>query len=250
MTEIEIFRNSEFELRIRPVGESFHVGAPELARALGFRQALDLVRSIPDEEKGYELVRTPGGEQRAWYLTEPGLYRALGQRQAARVKDDAMRDLVERFQAWVYREVLPAIRRTGRYEVQPARPVPDLDISDPRTVMLLAQAAERSAQLAIEQRERAEQAETALAIAAPKAESWDTLASGDGRWRAYQKVAIDTGRLSELPSSHYHPRTGELVIDPPQIRVKPKGLHELHRRLGGTQPLTVQPELEPTPTRA
>ncbi len=39
--------------------------------------------------------------------------------------------------------------------------------------------------------------------------------------------------LSELASSHYHPRTGELVLDPPQIRVTVKGLGELHKRLGG-----------------
>lgn len=121
---------------------------------------------------------------------------------------------------------------------------------------------------------RAEVAEERLAIAAPKAESWDTLASaegdlsvadaakilsrdktiqlgqgrlftvladlgwlyrqrGDHRWRVYQQH-IEAGRLSELPSSHYHPRTGELILDPPQVRVTAKGIAELHRHLGGT----------------
>jgi phage antirepressor YoqD-like protein len=58
----------------------------------------------------------------------------------------------------------------------------------------------------------------------------------DGRHRAYQ-TAIECGRLSELPSSHYHPRTGELILDPPQARVTVKGLLYLHKQLGGTAPL-------------
>lgn len=54
----------------------------------------------------------------------------------------------------------------------------------------------------------------------------------DQRHRPYQS-AIDAGRLMELPSSHYHPRTGELVIDPPQVRVTVKGLEWLHQHLRG-----------------
>jgi len=121
--------------------------------------------------------------------------------------------------------------------------------------------------------EEADRVRAELEEAAPKAESWDVLASGDGdysvadaakilsrepsielgrgrlfgvladlgwiyrqtadsRWRAYQR-AVDLGRLSELPASHYNPRTGELQIDPPQVRVTAKGLHDLRRRLLG-----------------
>lgn len=127
----------------------------------------------------------------------------------------------------------------------------------------------------VEDRDRV-QAE--LAEAAPKAHSWDTLASGngdfsvgdaakilsrdpaiaigerrlftvlseqgwiyrggDGRWRVYQ-AQVECGRLSEMPSSHYHPRTGELVLDPPQVRITAKGLQRLHHLLGGTAPLRI-----------
>lgn len=79
MTALIPFRNEEFELTVTPDGDSFRVHAPGLARALGFRQALDMTRTIPDSEKGYELVRTPGGEQRIGYVTEAGFYRCLGQ---------------------------------------------------------------------------------------------------------------------------------------------------------------------------
>lgn len=63
--------------------------------------------------------------------------------------------------------------------------------------------------------------------------------AGDGRWRAMQ-TQVECGRLSEIPQSHYHPRTGELVLDPPQVRIKPKGLVEIHKRLGGSVPLAIE----------
>ncbi|MEU7980543.1 phage antirepressor KilAC domain-containing protein [Micromonospora sp. NPDC049081] len=128
---------------------------------------------------------------------------------------------------------------------------------------------------------RAEVAEQRLAVAAPKAEHWDVLASADGdysvadaakilsrdpsiklgqgrlftvlfqmgwlyrqrgdsRWRVYQRH-IDAERMSELPSSHYHPRTGELVLDAPQVRVTARGVAELHRHLGGTAAPRIDP---------
>jgi DNA-damage-inducible protein D len=66
--------------------------------------------------------------------------------------------------------------------------------------------------------------------------------ASDGAWRAMQSQ-VDNGRISEIPMSHYHPRTGELVLDPPQVRIKPKGLVEIHRKLGGSKPLAVQRQL-------
>lgn len=118
------FTNGEFNLDLKPHPvDGFRVMSPGLARALGFRESFDLMRSIPDEEKGSALVRTLGGEQRVGYLTEAGFYRALGQRQAARIADNALREMVERFQTWVYRDVLPSIRMAGGYRA----PAPELD---------------------------------------------------------------------------------------------------------------------------
>lgn len=61
---------------------------------------------------------------------------------------------------------------------------------------------------------------------------WTYRQRGDHSWRVYQS-AIAAGRLSEIPQSHSHPRTGRRVIDPPQIRVTAKGLGELRERLAG-----------------
>lgn len=141
--------DDEIELTFTPHDiDGFRVPAPQLARALGFRQALDLTRSIPDSEKGYELVRTPGGDQRMGYLTEAGFYRALGQRQAARIADAELRERVERFQSWTYGIVLPQIRKTGSYNTA------TLDLSDPLAAVE-AEAARTQRAIEIAKSERA-----------------------------------------------------------------------------------------------
>lgn len=116
---IERFTNGEFNIEVLPRGESFIVLAPGLAKGLAFKDAFDLVRNMADDEKGSELVRTPGGDQRVWHVTEPGFYRAIGQRQASRIKDGYVRDQVDRFQRWLYHEVLPALRKYGQYGGSP-----------------------------------------------------------------------------------------------------------------------------------
>lgn len=67
---------------------------------------------------------------------------------------------------------------------------------------------------------------------------WTYRQLADGRPRVMQ-AAIERQWLSEIPQSHYHPRTGELVMDPPQVRVTVKGLHELHKRLGGSAAVAI-----------
>lgn len=67
---------------------------------------------------------------------------------------------------------------------------------------------------------------------------WAYRQQADNRPRAMQ-YAIERGWLTELPQSHNHPETGDLILDPPQVRVTVKGLHELHKRLGGEGPLSL-----------
>lgn len=269
---IEVFRTVEFELRVTPVGDSFRVEAPGLARALGYRDAYRLVESIPDGEKGYTTACTPGGDQRIWYVTEAGFYQAIGQRQAARVKDIGIRAMVERFQAWVFGEVLPSIRRGARPEATAV--VADVSQLGRRELAQMVIAAEDARELA----------EKKVAELAPRARSWDVLASGRGdfgvgdaakilsrdpaiqlgrdklfaklreigwtfrgergRWKAYQDQ-VNAGRLSEVIHPYTNERTGETGFSV-QVRITPKGMYELHRRLGGRAPLQLPMEAIPS----
>lgn len=255
-TDLMPFRTDEFELSIElHEADGFRVQAPGLARALGVTDAYTLLRSIPDAEKGSALVRTLGGEQRMGYLTEAGFYRALGQRQTGRITDPDLRARVERFQSWVYGTVLPSIRRTGSYNPTPALTGPELlahavieaqamlAAKDERIAELEPKAEVADKLLTADGDLSVRDAAQSLTRAGIKVgqgrlfaeldhRGWIKRAVGDGRYRVLQ-TAIDAGYMSVLPQSHYHPKTGVLVLDPPQPRVTPKGLQRLLRDYGG-----------------
>ena len=55
-------------------------------------------------------------------------------------------------------------------------------------------------------------------------------------WEAYQDKGINTGRLvHKLSSPFMNEKTGEWEQPAPTIRITPKGLHELHKLLGGSE---------------
>ncbi|OZG51753.1 antirepressor [Pseudoscardovia radai] len=95
-------------------GEPWFV-ASDIAKALGYRDAAQLTRLLDDDEKGTQILRTPGGAQQMTTLNESGFYRAIMQRRSSWVKDDKRREFVISFQRWVTHEVLPSIRRHGGY---------------------------------------------------------------------------------------------------------------------------------------
>ena len=101
-------------------GEPWFV-AVDVAVALGYRNAPDAARHLDDDEKGTQIVRTPGGSQKVTVINESGLY-ALVLRSR---KPDA-----RKFAKWVTGEVLPSIRKTGSY-MAPAFPARFLCASDP-----------------------------------------------------------------------------------------------------------------------
>ena len=68
---------------------------------------------VPNEWKGVNPIHTLGGQQKLLCLSEPGLYFFLG-------RSDKPKALP--FQKWLAGEVLPSIRKTGRYSMQPALP--------------------------------------------------------------------------------------------------------------------------------
>jgi DNA-damage-inducible protein D len=61
----------------------------------------------------------------------------------------------------------------------------------------------------------------------------------DGRWKAYQ-TQVENGRLTEKPGRPFwHAGREEMVNSEPTVRITPKGLAELHKRLGGSGQLAL-----------
>ena len=71
------------------------------------------IRRLDDDEKGLISIQTPGGPQDVAIISESGLYSlVLGSR-----KPEA-----KAFRRWVTHEVLPSIRKTGSFSIQPPTP--------------------------------------------------------------------------------------------------------------------------------
>ncbi|EOD3511812.1 Bro-N domain-containing protein [Cronobacter sakazakii] len=93
--------------------------AMDVCKAIGISNHRDAVRKLDDDEKGVGSTDTLGGEQEAIIISESGLYTLI-----LRCRDAVTPGTIPyRFRKWVTAEVLPQIRRTGRYvreELSPA----------------------------------------------------------------------------------------------------------------------------------
>ena len=127
MTQIQAFESGQFgTIRALSVDGEPQLVASDVARALGYRKASDMLRSLDDDEKilnapeenassdGAHYMR-PLNDQQFYTITEAGFYRIVLARKAAFVKDEVTRSNVEAFQRWVTHDVLPALRRDGAY---------------------------------------------------------------------------------------------------------------------------------------
>ena len=107
----QIFKSKEFgQIRTCMVdGECYFVGK-DVASALGYNNPEKAVRQhVDNEDKGVNKMGTPGGNQQAIVINESGLYSLILSSKLESAK---------RFKRWVTSEVLPAIRKNGRYELE------------------------------------------------------------------------------------------------------------------------------------
>lgn len=81
--------------------------ASDVSAALQYGEASAMTRHLDDDEKGLSIVQTLGGAQELLVINESGLYSAILRSRKPEAK---------RFKKWVTAEVLPAIRKHGRYE--------------------------------------------------------------------------------------------------------------------------------------
>lgn len=104
----QIFNNPEFgELRTIEEGDKIYFVASDAAKMLGYKRPADAVTA---HCKGSVKRRLPtnGGTQEMKVIPEGDLYRLIANSELPSA---------ERFESWVFDEVLPAIRKTGGYHV-------------------------------------------------------------------------------------------------------------------------------------
>lgn len=226
-------------------GEPWFVAA-DVARILGYREAYYLTRMLDDDEKGPHIVRTPGGDQSMTIISESGLYVGI---LSSRVEG------AREFKRWVTRDVLPALRKTGRYGSDAAM----LAALPSSELLLMAAEAAKQAEQATA---RAELAEARIEEDRPKVEAYDAFMDAEGYYpmdaaarilgygrNTLFRILRDEGILQRGSNLPYRQYDHHFVITPSTwrdkydvehttytTRVRPSGLDFLRKRLGALAP--------------
>jgi prophage antirepressor-like protein len=114
-----VFKHGEDKTPIRAIlidNDGWFVNA-DVCSALGVEDSRVAIRKLKPYQKGEYRIPTPGGPQMMTIISESGLYKLA-------MRSD--KPQAEPFQDWIAEEVIPSIRRTGRYELASSMPEPDL----------------------------------------------------------------------------------------------------------------------------
>lgn len=99
------FAPTNTQVRVVTINGNPWFAAADVCRVLGL-DTTKVARTVGPDEKGLHLMPTLGGNQRLVCVTESGLYKLI-------MRSD--KPEARKFQDWVTREVLPAIRKDGAY---------------------------------------------------------------------------------------------------------------------------------------
>lgn len=103
------FKSSQVRVITDPNQEFWFCGS-DVCYILGYKNAPDaLAKHCKQGGIAKRYTPTPSGEQEMIFINEPNLYRLI-------IK--SRKPEAEPFEAWVFEEVLPQIRKTGQYSLQ------------------------------------------------------------------------------------------------------------------------------------
>ena len=155
--DIQVFNNEQFgALRTYDEDGQILFCGKDVAASLGYKDTTNAMkRHCRGVAKRHPIQDSLGRTQEAVFITEPDLYRLI---------THSKLPTAEKFERWVFEEVLPAIRRTGGYMVAKQDETPEQIMA--RAVLV--------AQDTIERQKRE------IAELKPKALFADAVAASDG----------------------------------------------------------------------
>ena len=112
--QVFTYNFSDVPIRLRMKGDTVWFVAKDVCKALNITWSGATLAQIPDEWKGVLNFNTPGGNQELTCISEAGMYKLAFRCQSSKVADD--------FTNKVASEILPSIRKTGRYGIAPRAP--------------------------------------------------------------------------------------------------------------------------------
>lgn len=118
-SKLQIFTYQDKDVRtIQRNGELWFV-LTDVCKILGVKNTSQMADRLDEDEKGICEIYTLGGPQNMVIINESGLYAVILRSN----KPDA-----KKFRHWVTSEVLPAIRKTGSYQI-PDAANPKIDLN-------------------------------------------------------------------------------------------------------------------------
>lgn len=238
------FNQNQVQVIIDEQGDPWWV-ASEICGVLGIVNSRDAVNNLDDDEKATVVIADTGngGRDRRIIINEPGLYSLILRSRKPEAK---------LFKRWITHEVIPSIRKTGKYSVARTQVLPDFT-NPPEAARAWAEQYERS-QIAeskvIEMKpkvdgfNRISEADGATSITdAAKAlqvqpqkvlfpwlqsNKWIYRRPGNHRWIAYQDK-IQSGLLMHKVTVVTKSDGSEKTVE--QVLVTPKGITEIASRL-------------------
>lgn len=109
MQELQIFSSEEFgQVRTAEIdGKPYFVGK-DIAIALGYKDTVNALKQHCRGVVKHHLMDSKGRKQEVNFITEGDMYRLI---------THSKLESAERFESWVFDEVLPTLRKAGAYEM-------------------------------------------------------------------------------------------------------------------------------------
>ena len=176
MTSLAVFAFESQEIRFvdgKPV-------ANDVAKVLGYADPQSTIsKKVDGGNKGVAKMATPGGSQSVTVLEEAGIYQLIFGSKLPSAKA---------FQQWVFSEVLPTIRKTGKYEIAPSQPALPQDYEEALAALLVSVREQKTLAAANEKLTEANQSlEIEVQALEPKAERYDLILATDG-WMTGEEI--------------------------------------------------------------
>lgn len=108
-TKVFTFNPSNQPIRVETIGGEPWFVAKDVCDALSLSDVSMTMSRLDDDEKLTQTLLVSGQGRQMWLVNESGLYNLIFQSRKAEAKA---------FRKWVTSEVLPSIRKTGRYEMR------------------------------------------------------------------------------------------------------------------------------------
>ena len=183
MNGLQVFKNNEFSIKSLVIdNEPWFVGK-DVAEILGYTNpSKALLDHVDKEDKLNNETLSSLGQRGGWLINESGLYSLILSSKLPNAK---------KFKRWVTSEVLPAIRKTGGYQLP--------EISYPQSLRLLADEIEKHKKLELENSIQAQQ----INEMKPKADYCDKILSSKSLMTITQ-IAKDYGMSGKAMNQILH----------------------------------------------